>query len=69
MRIPNPEGHNYLRVINRMLERGEIPHLPATLGRLTVAHSDHCGIHRGRRCDCQPEVSYSLVEPLRICPN
>ena len=67
--LPNPRGHNYIRVLNRMLGSGEIPAVPGALGRVEVGHEEGCGIYRDARCDCRPEIRFRLVDPIAVSLN
>jgi hypothetical protein len=47
--------HNYIVKMRRMYQIGA---LPTDLGmhQLLVFHDDWCGIHRQKRCNCDPDI-------------
>jgi hypothetical protein len=53
--------HNYVRKICAMARAGV---LPCTIGvhEVSVYHDAWCGIYRGARCNCDPEIE--IASPL-----
>lgn len=56
--------HNYVKIIEDMMERDELPE-DVTLGRLDIYHDDDCCLFAGGLCDCGCVVEYNpfLAEP------
>jgi hypothetical protein len=61
MGLPRRRQHNYIRKVREFVERYGIP--AAGLHHIGVLHDDWCGVHRGGRCDCDPEIRWLGPEP------
>jgi hypothetical protein len=60
----NYPQHNYVRGLAELIGMGLLSDLPKGINRLTVVHSDDCGIFAGGLCDCEPE--YRLSRELEV---
>jgi hypothetical protein len=47
--------HEYLRRLKKALDAGTIQ--PGDVALASVAHDSWCSIHRGRECNCDPEIT------------
>ncbi|MGA7234654.1 MAG: hypothetical protein WBY44_03175 [Bryobacteraceae bacterium] len=47
--------HNYMNKLLRLEAESKIPHAPG-LWHTDIEHDDWCGINKGRRCNCDPDV-------------
>jgi hypothetical protein len=59
-RRPRPTGHNYLPAVLAFVAQHEFR--PGKVHPIGVFHDSWCGVFRGGRCDCDPDV-----KPL-TCP-
>jgi len=63
--MPNqpPKEHNYMRKLAAMIQAGTVP---CTIGvqEISVYHDAWCGIYRGKRCNCDPEIEISPPAPV-----
>jgi hypothetical protein len=62
-RLMNVLEHNYLIKIRQMWDTGALPR-EAGYHQLTVSHDDWCGIFRGQRCHCEPDIQERLHDRL-----
>jgi hypothetical protein len=53
--------HNYIRKIERFAAEHGIP--KARLSEIGVYHDPWCGINRGGRCNCDPDVRLLVTHP------
>jgi hypothetical protein len=51
-----PEKHNYMRKLMKMIEKGELPHTARTANDVDVYHDDWCAVLGGGYCDCDPDI-------------
>ena len=52
--------HNCQVILQVMIDAGEIPAVPG-VRHVVVAHDARCGIHRGHRCDCNPDIEVAIA--------
>jgi len=52
--VGNAPGGNYRAMLLELLAETAIS--PGSVGSVTVAHDDGCGIFDGRPCECDPDV-------------
>ena len=51
----DPTTHNYMKKIQKLRRQGKLP-TTVGLNLIDVYHDDWCGINRGRRCNCDPDI-------------
>jgi hypothetical protein len=60
--------HNYLRKVAQYLEAHRLP--PGTFNAVGVYHDPWCGVHKGGRCNCDPDVellsTHARVDQVRF---
>jgi hypothetical protein len=50
----DPRAHTYMKKLLRLYAEGKLP--TRDLWLLDIYHDDWCGIYRGRRCNCDPDI-------------
>ena len=48
--------HNHVKKLQRLIAQGQIPTEACTVSQVDVKHDPWCGIFKGKRCHCDPEI-------------
>ena len=56
--------HNYIVKLKRLEAEGKTPQ--SGLYYTDIRHDDWCGIFRGRRCNCDPDIGFVKVAGAAI---
>ena len=59
----NYANHNYVLVLAWLAEEGKIKPQKMTVNDFEVQHDSNCGLHKGTRCNCRPNI---LVNGKRL---
>jgi len=46
--------HNYWKKVRKLFAEGKIP--TSCLSAVDIYHDDWCAIHRGKHCNCDPDI-------------
>jgi len=52
--------HEYMRRMRRAIENGVIDQPMAAFAE--IKHDDYCGIWKRKLCDCDPDITFDVVE-------
>lgn len=63
----DPMKHNYVKKLLQLQREGKLPE-PGT-AIIDVCHDHWCGIHKGRYCNCEPEIVVRKLEELDVERN
>jgi hypothetical protein len=57
----DPMTHNYMKKLVELYKQGKLP--TRGVSDIYFFHDDWCGIYRGRRCNCEPNIE---IRPRRM---
>jgi hypothetical protein len=59
-KTPHPTEHNYVAKLLRLQASGGVPLAPG-VHDMAIYHDAWCGIYRGKRCNCDPEIKITTL--------
>lgn len=54
--------HNYKRKLRYLMAVGALPQ-DVGVHQITIFHDSWCGIYRGTRCNCDPDITLAWTQP------